>query len=523
MALLILAFFTGMLTVFAPCVLPLLPVIIGGSISDSASKSRIRPYVIAISLAVSLFAFTILLKASTALTGVSPKVWTYASGVIVVALGLASLFPHLWEQVMFRTGLLSRSQTMLDSSSRKGWLAPVLTGAALGPVFSSCSPTYAFILAVVLPRNTAKVVAYLTVYCIGLVVALLVISLLGRNRLKNYRWVSDTTGWFRRSLGVLFIIVGVAIFTGYDVKFQVWAANHLPNVGSIDQHLLNKTTKKTAHGKANSGSNSNVLANKDLFNVSPYAAPQFAGLTNWINSNPLTLSQLKGKVVLVDFWTYSCINCIRATPHVEAWYQTYKSRGLVVVGVHAPEFSFEHIPANVRNGVKQLKITYPVALDNNFTTWDAYNNEYWPAEYLIDKHGNVVRQHFGEGEYDKTEDAIKALLNDRSSALTNVPTANLSDSVTPETYFGTGRADRYEGSPNLAVGESSFTPAANLDADSWTLGGDWLVASEQITSVSATSTLQFHVHAKNVYVVTSVANGVTRTITVKQQGVSGNW
>ena len=214
----------GVLTVAAPCVLPLLPVIVGGSIvADGADsrRARWRPYVIAGSLAVSVIAFTLLLKATTALLGVPTQVWQIISGVIVILLGINLLFPALWESLSTRLGLGNRSNKVLDSSvQRQSVWGDVLTGAALGPVFSSCSPTYALIVATVLPVSFAEGLLYVTLYAIGLAVPLLLIALAGRTAARRLGWLADPRGWFRRSMGVLFIIVGIVVIIGADKALQ---------------------------------------------------------------------------------------------------------------------------------------------------------------------------------------------------------------------------------------------------------------------------------------------------------------
>jgi cytochrome c biogenesis protein CcdA len=214
----------GVLTVAAPCVLPLLPVIVGGSIvADGADsrRARWRPFVIAASLAVSVIAFTLLLKATTALLGVPPQVWQIVSGVIVILLGINLLFPALWESLSTRLGLGNRSNKVLDSSvQRQSVWGDVLTGAALGPVFSSCSPTYALIVATVLPVSFAEGLLYVTLYAIGLAVPLLLIALAGRSAARRLGWLADPRGWFRRSMGVLFIIVGIVVIVGADKALQ---------------------------------------------------------------------------------------------------------------------------------------------------------------------------------------------------------------------------------------------------------------------------------------------------------------
>jgi cytochrome c biogenesis protein CcdA/thiol-disulfide isomerase/thioredoxin len=512
MILLILAFVAGVLTALAPCVLPLLPIIIGGSLSGD-KKDKARPYIIAASLATSLLLFTLLLKATTLLIGVPPLVWVYLSGGIVIALGIASLFPGIWERLIGRLGWQAGSQRFLGIGlKRKGLLGPVLIGAALGPVFSSCSPTYAFILATVLPRNFASGFIYLVVYCIGLVSVLLLITVFGQRFITRFEWASDPRSVFRRALGIMFIVVGLSIIVGWDKKAETWLTVYSPlNITNVDQKLFQDNNKRV-QAKAVNGNTSVDTSDPRLFNVSPTPAPEFVGLQSWINSKPLTLSSLKGKVVLVDFWTYSCINCVRTLPYVEKWYETYKDKGFVVVGIQAPEFSFEKVASNVQAAVKQDGLTYPIALDNNLDTWNAFNNQYWPAHYLIDRNGIIRSQHFGEGDYNVTEQAIQKLLGE-SEPLTAASTNQSSGSeVTPETYFGSDRRQSFiQGNPST------------LNPNQWSLSGSWQETADKITSTEDNSSLRFHVHAKDVYVVASTVDGQPKQVNITASNNSGSW
>ncbi len=523
MLLLVLAFVAGMLTALAPCVLPLLPVIIGGALGGE-KKDKARPYVIVGSLAVSLLLFTLLLKTSTLLIGVSPKVWIYLSGGIVILLGLTSLFPGIWETLIGRLGWQAASQRFLGKGvTRKGIFGSVLTGAALGPVFSSCSPTYAFILATVLPRNFASGLIYLMVYCLGLVAVLLVIAVFGQRFISKFEWAVDPRSIFRRSLGILFIIVGLAIITGWDKRVETFVTAHGPfDVTILDQKLIaTGTTKKP------SGSSSKLTqvdtSDPTLFNVQPTRAPELVGLQSWINSDPLTLASLKGKVVLIDFWTYSCINCVRTLPHVEKWYETYKDKGFVVIGIQAPEFAFEKVEKNVRDAVKQHGLTYPIALDNDLATWQAFNNQYWPAHYLIDKNGIIRADHFGEGGYDTTERAIQKLLGESGPLTAGADQTSSSRDISPETYFGTARASNYVGSPRLSDGKANYNAKSSLGANQWTLGGSWTVDSDKVTSNQEDAVHSFHVRAKDVYVVASVPDGMSKQSTVSADNTNGTW
>lgn len=274
----------------------------------------------------------------------------------------------------------------------------------------------------------------------------------------------------------------------------------------LDTQAGNKKIKSTA--------DSGTL-DSSLFNVQgTVAAPELTGLTNWINSPPLQLSQLKGKVVLIDFWTYSCINCLRTLPNIEKWYQTYADKGFVVIGVHTPEFAFEHVPSNVQAAVKAHGLTYPVALDNNYGTWNAFNNNSWPADYLIDKNGNVREVHLGEGDYNKSEQAIQSLLGDKGPLQTPSASVPFNQNQTPETYFGTDRTMNYTGLPSLADGTASYKPASKLNANQWTLSGGWQEAADKLTSNSSNSTLTFHTRSKDVYVVAGSANNKPQTVGV---------
>jgi cytochrome c biogenesis protein CcdA/thiol-disulfide isomerase/thioredoxin len=513
MLLLLISFVAGVLTILAPCVLPVLPIIIGGSIGGHG-RERARPYIIGASLAGSIIFFTLLLKVSTILVSVPPDVLNYVSGGLLIALGLAAALPAVWEKLVIYLNFQAASQRLLGKSerNRSKYLGPILTGVALGPVFASCSPTYAFILASVLPGSFAAGLIYLITYTIGLALALLVISLGGKQILTRYNWAVDTHSIFRRALGVLFIIIGVVILAGFQVRVETWVANHLPfDETRIERILLAKQDRKTIYKKAHS-----TNPNDGVLNVQPTPAPQFAGLTNWINSKPLTLSQLKGKVVLVDFWTFSCVNCIRTIPFLEKVYQTYADKGFVIVGVNTPEFAFEHNPANVAAAVARDGITYPVALDNNYDTWNAYDNDSWPADYLIDTQGDVRYVSLGEGGYSQTEKAIQALLGlntqlQSSKLNTTVP---VTQNQTPETYFGTNRDSDYVGTPSLSDMTATFHAAATLGKNNWSLNGSWQINPEYITSESDSSTLSFHINAKDVYVVAGTPAGQTSTVAI---------
>ncbi len=241
-------------------------------------------------------------------------------------------------------------------------------------------------------------------------------------------------------------------------------------------------------------------------------APDFSGIGTWLNSEPLTAAKLKGKVVLVDFWTYSCINCIRTLPYVTKWYDTYKDKGFVVIGVHTPEFAFEKETANVQDAIQRFGIHYPVAQDNEYGTWNAYSNQYWPAEYLIDQSGHIVYVHFGEGNYDHTENAIRELLAMNPAQGLSVG-ADLSQVQSPEMYFGTGRLKDLvpEQTPSP---DAAYTVPADVTLNHFALGGEWQFSPESIRLVGGHGTIKLKFHAGKVHMVASSGIAAKLIITI---------
>jgi thiol-disulfide isomerase/thioredoxin len=283
------------------------------------------------------------------------------------------------------------------------------------------------------------------------------------------------------------LLTAVAIYTNYDRLLEAKLLNAFPQFSSTLNGFENNSAVAgqldILKGKGSSGIIPTVDKNSYFNENKP--APDFAGVTKWLNTgSPLSIKALKGKVVLVDFWTYTCINCIRSLPHVTAWYNKYKDNGFVVVGVHTPEFQFEHKTDNVLDAIKMYNISYPVAQDNDYIIWNNFNNEYWPAEYLIDANGIIRRSHFGEGEYDQTEMAIRELLKQNGQILTG-GIDNLHDQPlapwrerSPETYLGSQKMEYYYNDGNTGTGEKVFRLAKNPDQDSFSFGGDWNIKKE---------------------------------------------
>lgn len=479
----------GVLTILAPCVLPLLPVIVGGA---AGTRNKWYPFILVSSLSGSVILFTILLKASTLFIDIPQSFWKIASGGIVLLFGLIWLFPHQWELIQAKTNILGKSQAGLSKAGKveSNWGA-VLMGAALGPVFSSCSPTYFVILATVLPVSFFNGLIYLMVYGFGLALMLGLIAFFGQKVTTKLGWAAKSDGWFKRGLGALLILVGLAVVTGFDKKVETWILDAGFGVTNFEQNLLESMEDE----EVLSTESSDETGLPQLFE-----APELVGLENWTNSEPInSMEELKGKVVLVDFWTYSCINCIRTLPYLQSWHEKYEDDGLVILAIHAPEFQFEQKIENVREAVEDFGLTYPVVQDNNFETWNAYNNRYWPAKYLIDKEGIVRYRHFGEGAYEETEQVIVDLLETKMvKSDVQAQSVDFSQIGTRETYIGSARRENY-------VEDSE----AQLDKNQWTLSGEWAVDREKAVSQTPGASIKMNFTAAVANLVIGGVNNAT--------------
>ena len=538
-----------MLTVLAPCILPLLPVIVGRSLSDTTVSKR-RVFIITLSLGASVIIFTLLLKATTLFINIPQDFWKWFSGGIILIFGLVSLFPELWEKLSF-TGVINRKSNQLLTVGYKKdsiW-GDVIVGASLGPIFSACSPTYFVILATVLPATPALGVLYLFVYAFGLSLALLVVSLVGQKIMMKIGVAADPRGWFKRIMGIIFIAVALLIITGYDKKLQVSILDAgFFDVTKIELGLL-QPDKPTQEDSRSAGTihdsndtrqdavidaqldsrvkkdampaKQNFLSLKEKSAKFTFA-PEISSPDGFVNTlgKPITISEFKGKkVVLLDIWTYSCINCIRTIPHLNELYKKYEDQGLVIIGLHTPEFAFEKVQKNVENAVKQFDIKYPVVLDNDFSTWNAYGNHYWPRKYLIDLDGYIIYDHIGEGGYKETEQAIQKALLERntrlgvggkmpvaSSAVEEKMATDLSQVRSHELYFGSARNSDLENGKQGVAGTQTLTVPADLKQDQLYLGGTWSITSEYALS-GIDSTIALNYKAKNVYLVASSEGG----------------
>lgn len=520
MLLLLVSFLSGALTVLAPCILPVLPIIIGGSVQGGQKRN---PYIITGSLAVAIVLFTLMLKFSTAFINIPQGVWSAISGGILIIFGLISLFPRAWDAISVKLGLANRSEQLLNSSrEQKTRLGDVLIGLSLGPVFSSCSPTYFLILATVLPRSLATGIIYLIAYALGLALVLLLISLLGQRFIQKARWAANPNGWFKRGLGVLFVLVGIFILTGADKRVQTFLLEKgYFNITNFEQSIL-QSAEKMDPPEPNSGTLSPTATADTMF-------PQYREITNpsgFVNTSSVTLGGLVGKkVILVDFMTYTCINCIRTFPYLNAWYDKYKDQGLEVVGIHTPEFAFEKNLENVKKAMTKYGITFPVVLDNDYGTWNAWGNNYWPRKYLINIDGKVVYDHIGEGGYEETEKKIQELLREKmardNQAVLSVPTGAVKPQETssptrdqsPEVYFGSDRNSTLANGRFGTRGEQQLERPTDIAQNALYLAGTWNFDGERAENKTRNAQISYRYTARNVFFVASAIKPVKLKVT----------
>ena len=457
----------GFITAISPCVLPVLPIIFAGG----ATGSRRKPFAIVTGLILSFSAFTLFGVWLLKTLGLPQDLLRNIAIGLLFLVAATLLFPKVEEIVQ---------RPLLRLTRRPGGDlgGGLLLGASLGLVFVPCAgPVLAAITVVGATQDVgARSIVLTLAYATGAAIPMLVVAFGGRAGMNALR---PRAHRIRQALGVVVALTALAIAFNVDRHFQTAVPGYTDALQKkVEQSDRAQRELQTLRG------NTRVSADTSLHDEG--AAPELAGLSTWINSKALTLRQLRGKVVLVDFWTYSCINCLRTLPHVKAWYRTYRKAGLVVIGVHTPEFAFEHVPSNVRGAVHRLGVTYPVALDNDYRTWSAFHNQYWPAKYLIDRSGHLRFEHFGEGEYDTTEARIRTLLGENAGML---PVANeLSDPtpsglLTPESYLGYQRLARFSQSSITPDRYASYHfPDRSLRLNELSYAGVWRVEPEQIVA-----------------------------------------
>ncbi|HEU5279316.1 MAG TPA: cytochrome c biogenesis protein DipZ [Gaiellaceae bacterium] len=463
------AFAAGLITAFTPCILPVLPIVLAGGAAGSAR----RPYAIAAGLVTTFTAFLLAGAWLWGLAGVDEKHQLQIGAALLLLLALTLVVP--------KAGELAERPFLLLTRRRPGDVGGgFLLGASLGLVFVPCGgPVLATLTAnVATNRVGGWIVAIAIAYAVGAALPMLAIAQGSRRVTAAFRQRARVV---RTAGGVLMAAAAVVIYNGWAESLQT----KVPGYAHWVQDAIEGSSAATNRLDHLTGRTKQVSVSDGAHLKDYGVAPDVRDISAWINSQPLQLPKLRGKVVLVDFWTYSCINCLRTLPYLKAWDDRYRSSGFVILGVHTPEFGFEHDLANVRAAVARLGIHYPVALDNRYGTWKAYSNNYWPADYLVDRTGHIRDVHFGEGDYAQTERKIRLVLAEDAGPL---PAAgNDADRTprelrTPESYLGYLRIGNYVGSPLRTDKRASYRFPLFIPKDSFAYAGMWTVQSERIVA-----------------------------------------
>ena len=455
----------------------------------------------------------------------------WAALALMAAFGLTLVFPELADRLMrplVGVGARLSASAERDAGEHKAAIVPsLLLGVATGFLWAPCAgPVLGLILTgAALKGANASTSLLLLAYALGAATSLALVLLVGGRVFAAMKRSLGAAEWIRRGLGIAVLIAVAAVASGLDTGFLTQVS--LSNTAAIEQKLLDQFHPATKEGQGGEppsivmSENRAVMMSANPGGHAPNIAveggfPPLSGAVEWLNSPPLTAEGLRGKVVLIDFWTYSCINCLRSIPYVKAWAEKYKDHGLVVIGVHTPEFAFERKVSNVRAAVSDLKIGYPVAIDSDYAIWRAFDNEYWPAHYFIDAQGRMRYHHFGEGHYDESERVIQLLLaeagdKDYSPGFVSVQASgaeapSMTETQSPETYVGYSRAENFI-SPGGAVKDARHVYATEAPKlDQWSLGGDWTVGEEKATLNKEGGRILYRFRARDLHLVLGSAD-----------------
>jgi cytochrome c biogenesis protein CcdA/thiol-disulfide isomerase/thioredoxin len=503
MFLLFLAYFGGVLTILSPCILPVLPFVFARS--DQPFRKSGLPLLAGMSITFALVASLATVGGGWAVR--ANQFGRIAALVLFAIFGLTLLFPWLADRLS-RPLVQLGNRLSRNSDSGPSVLNSFLLGIGTGLLWAPCAgPILGLILTgAALQGASTHTVILLLSYAAGAATSLAIALLAGGRIFAAMKHGLGVEEWIRRALGVAVLAAVAAVAFGLDRG--VLTRLSLASTGGLEQRLVDRFHPSSQTKK--------IVLNQTI-DVSDSALPSLAGATAWINlspnSAPLTLESLRGKVVLVDFWTYSCINCLRTLPYIKAWNEKYKDSGLVIIGVHTPEFPFEKDEANVRKAVKDLGVLYPVPMDNDYKIWRSFNNEYWPADYFIDATGNIRFHHFGEGSYDESEKWIRTLLEEANHtplpqtatqiAASGTEAASDADDVrSPETYIGYARAENFASPGELNQDDPQvYKTPSELKLNQWALGGTWKDDDQVATSLAAEDSISFRFHARDLHLV----------------------
>jgi len=495
------AVLAGAATALSPCVLPVLPV----ALAAGSTGGRRRPLGVAVGLAGTFGLAAVLLTRALDALGLPGDFARAGAIAVLAAFGVALVVPRLGAAL---EGRLSRLAHRGGAAGRRdGFGSGLVLGASLGLVYAPCAGP---ILAAVVALDAAVSAERLALgfaYGAGAAAALLAVMTLGRSLTRR---IAPHAGRLQQGFGLLMVLVAIALAGGADRDFQAAIADDLPAVLVNPSGELEETAAvQRSLARLRGGGAGARAAEADARLRDAGRAPEFRGIASWLNTpagrEPPSLRSLRGRVVLIDFWTYTCINCLRTLSHVRAWDERYRAAGLSIVGVHTPEFAFERRESNVRDAVAANRLRYPIALDNDYGTWNAWGNRYWPAKYLIDARGHVRYWHFGEGDYDGTERAIRALLAEAGRAPGSDGAAAVTAEhpehgvTTPETYLGWVRARGFAELPvpgTRRYGDGVDAP----EPDRFVLRGRWMVGRERAVA-GAGARIDANVGARRVFLV----------------------
>ena len=516
--LVVIGLLAGVITAISPCVLPVLPILLAGS----AAGPRRRPFAIVAGLVTSFTVFTLFAAALLDTLGLPDDFLRNLALVLLFVVAATLLFPRVGE-------LVSAALSRLARRPARDLGGGFLLGASLGLVFVPCAgPVLAAVAVIAAGRDVGLDGFILTLaYAVGAGLPMLAVALAGQQALTRTKVVQARAGTARRAFGVVIAASALAIVLELDRPFQTSIPGY---TAELQERVESSGTAERAIARVTGGGR--ARSSTRLLDLG--RAHEFVGISRWLNTpggKPLTLENLRGSVVLVDFWTYSCINCLRTLPHLKAWYERYRGSGFEIVGVHSPEFAFEREQDNVRAAASSLGVDYPVALDNDFATWKAYRNQYWPAKYLIDRDGHIRYTHFGEGAYGRTEEHIRTLLAERAGDLP-ARTSPIRDRtpralITPELYLGYARASRYGGTAMLAPDRTARYPLpVSLPESSFAYGGRWRIEAERAVAAGDNASLLLRFRAGKVHLVLGGRGRVhvafqnrSRTIQVTRDGL----
>jgi cytochrome c biogenesis protein CcdA/thiol-disulfide isomerase/thioredoxin len=528
------ALLAGAGTALSPCVLPVLPALL----ATAGAGGRRRPLGVVLGLSVTFTVTIVGIAKVVGGVGLGSDPLRLLAVLVLLGGGLALMVPAVGDRLEAR---LSRLAALGPRNGGDGFASGLVVGAALGFVYTPCAgPILAAVISV--SAASGRSVAVAIAYSAGSALVLLVLALGGRNVFDRVRAAGRGPA-LQRALGAVMVLTAVAILTNLDVRFDQYIAQHIPNVNltaSLESSHAVQSRLSQINGRqqkflaaassptvAHDASQATLLAAAQALPVLG-PAPEFSETEDWFNTSagghsnrPLTMAGLRGHVVLIDFWTYTCINCLRTLPYLEAWNATYGPRGLTIVGVHTPEFAFEHEASNVAEAIARLGIRYPVVQDNEYGTWNAYGNQSWPADYLVDASGQVRYAAIGEGDYDKTESAIRALLAEAGANVGGMshPTGAITPSqeATPETYLGTARAQGWVNGPKAGLHDYGSPPSRELALNEFAYSGTWNIAAQPALAVVSAG-IDAEVQAKNVYLVLSSAGRRPRQMQVLLDG-----